>query len=106
MSLPPINPFAGLAAVGADDRRTQQQEREQNRTQEKIQDRATGDAESAAMEAATDRDADGRQNWQRPSTARRDPDSDSTPTDPEPNAERPHNRDPYHVRGNHLDLDG
>ena len=104
MSLPPINPFAGMAANGPDDRRAFGAEREQNRVQTQISGRAVGDAESNPTEAAADRDADGRQNWQRPATT---PAAEEEQVDGgEPIVEAHHSRDPYHERGNLLDIDG
>jgi len=106
MSLPPINPFAGMAAVGPNDFRAWQSEREQHRLQGQLEARAAGDGESAPAEASTDRDADGRQSWERrpprPTEEREDSENGQTSSD----AARPHPRDPHQERGLHLDVDG
>jgi hypothetical protein len=103
MTIPPINPFAGMAAAGLNDRRAIQEEREQDKSQTKIEQRAVGDGEADALESAADRDADGRQNWQggggqpQPSPGEAPGQAATTPR---------HSRDPYQQRGNRLDLDG
>jgi hypothetical protein len=104
MTIPPINPFAGMASSGLHDRKAIEQEREQNKTLTKLEQRATGDAEADALESSADRDADGRQNWNRPGSSP-DKTAISETDEPGPTAPR-HSRDPYHERGNRLDLDG
>jgi len=102
MSLPPINPFAGMGAVNGEERRAAQQEREQDRLHTRNTDRAAGDAESAATSETADRDADGRQLWQDQQTPAGEETEESTDTPPAP----PVSRDPSGVRGTQLDLDG
>jgi hypothetical protein len=102
MNIPPINHFAGMAVQSPDDRKAIQQDREHEKTQSQMTKKAAGDGEATALESATDRDADGQQNWQR---------QDSVPQvsrEPEVAASIPpqHSRDPYNQRGNHLDLEG
>lgn len=102
MTIPPINPFAGMSVVGPDDRKAIQQEREHDKTQTQISKKAAGDGEASATESASDRDADGRESWERRSASQRaNRDSES----PAPEAPR-HSRDPSGQRGNLLDLDG
>lgn len=104
MNIPPINPFAGMAANGVHDRKAIQQEHEQEKTQNKLEQRAAGDGEAQALESAADRDADGRQNWQRKADSPHPLGTDET--DGSPPTPTRHSRDPYHERGNQLDLDG
>jgi hypothetical protein len=104
MSVPPLNPFAGMAAIGLNDRKAIQQEREQDKTQAKIEQKAIGDSEATALESATDRDADGRQNWHGSEQQSQEPAIDES-GNPAPRVPR-HSRDPYNERGNTLDLDG
>lgn len=67
MSIPPINPFAGMAAQQpSDDQRQIQREREQAGDVAKLTSSSETDAEAAATAASSDRDADGRQAWQGP----------------------------------------
>jgi hypothetical protein len=46
MSVPPLNPFAGMAAIGPNDRKSIQHEREQDKSQTKIEQKAIGDSEA------------------------------------------------------------
>jgi hypothetical protein len=103
MNIPPLHPLAGMVGIPSEDRRAVQQDREQNRVVSEIAQRAAGDGESTATEAASDRDADGRQGWRRREPSPQDPGSATTAPE---SAVRPHSRDPYHQSGNHLDLDG
>jgi hypothetical protein len=106
MNLPPINPFAGMASVNPQDLRGLQNEREQHRLQGKLEARAAGDGESVPTDPAADRDADGRQGWQRPAPSGKDDPAGAAPVESAPESSRPHSRDPYQERGTHLDLDG
>ncbi len=103
MTIPPINPFAGMAASGLHDRKAIEHEREQDKSLTKLEQRAAGDGEAEALESSADRDADGRQNWNRHGSS---PDKPTSETEvSQPTAPR-HSRDPYRERGNQLDLDG
>ncbi|MBL8889466.1 MAG: hypothetical protein JNL67_05775 [Planctomycetaceae bacterium] len=102
MTIPPINPFAGMSVVGPDDRKAIQLEREHDKTQTQIVKKAAGDGEASATESASDRDADGRENWERRGPT---PKAKGDAESPVPEAPR-HSRDPSGQRGTHLDLDG
>lgn len=100
MSIPPINPFAGLAAnQHTDEKRQIHNEREQYQDVSKMNSASETDAEAAATAASSDRDADGRQAWSQ-NAAQETSEEEELSSE----AERPRSID--HQRGNQLDLEG
>lgn len=108
MSIPPINPFAGMGAVQrTDDQRQIHQEREQYQDVQKQTSASETDAAAAATEASADRDADGRQAWHQSEAPPKEPTEDQSevPENPSDHSAEP-GRGIDHQRGNLLDLDG
>lgn len=100
MSIPPINPFAGLAASQhTDEKRQIHNEREQYQDVAKMNSASETDAEAAATAASSDRDADGRQAWSQAEGKEMEEENESQASE-----DRPRGID--HERGNQLDLDG
>ncbi len=104
MSMPPINPFAGLAATGSDDRRQVQQEREQRRAQDKVEAKAGADSEMPATEASSDRDADGRQMPSSQEQSHKNEDRENEAQSPPLQTNK--SIDLEKSRGNQIDLEG